>query len=118
MKCVECKLIKFDGQKYSCPAHPYVENIDLYTEHRNCGAPTWYPHYVSDQITVIEQNIRQLDEVMPKLAKLIQELNGCDGYGNMLVDQLKAVYQKFVDRYEKMNKEHEELIAEMERIKK
>lgn len=116
MKCVDCKIVKFDGKKYRCPAHPYVEDIDIYTEHPNCGAMTWYPKYVFDKMRTIEENVKELDEVMPKLYILIQELHGRSGYGKLILDEIEEVYQKYTAKLIKMTEEHSELLEESEKF--
>lgn len=116
MKCMECKILRFDGQKYSCPAHPYHEDFDFYTEHSNCRAPKWYPEYILGHIEVLTQNIHQLDRVLPDLANLIRSWQEITGYGKMMRDQLELIYKDFFNRRETMKTLLAEAQTEYDRI--
>lgn len=116
MKCMECKILKFDGKKYTCPAHPYHTEFDLYTAHENCRAPKWYPEYVIGHIEVLTQNINQLNKILPELDNLIKKWTENTGYGKMMRDQLELVYKDFFNRRETMCTMLKEAQAEYDRI--
>lgn len=42
MRCVDCPVYKYDGKRFTCPAHPYVNELDMFTNVEDCRAMKWY----------------------------------------------------------------------------
>lgn len=76
MKCMECKLLKFDGSIFRCPAHPWVSDINVYTEHRNCGASRWYPKYAEDRVRASKEQALELECAIADVRDVIRKLEG------------------------------------------
>ena len=116
MKCINCKLVKFDGKQYTCPAHPYAENIDLYTEHESCAAPVWYPNYLKDRITSLAEGLSTLGLCLKSLHATVNEFSHYGGYGKQMYGDLKDLHNKYDTLYNKMMEELKLSTHELERI--
>ena len=116
MKCIDCKLVKFDGTHYRCPAHPYAENIDLYTEHEGCAAPVWYPKYLEDRVKSITDGVSILAVCLVELEYAVEALSHYGGYGKMVYEDVKELHSKYDSQYKKMMEEGAIMIHELERI--
>lgn len=118
MRCLECKIAKFDDKqhKWVCPAHPYAE-IDLYTVHRNCGANLWYPNYVRDRIECERVKYQNYETYALILGRAVE-----DGIKYHLPEELqaelKALYARAQLNMQSSAIEFEKLNNELERLKK
>lgn len=118
MKCLECKIVKYDKatKKWTCPAHPWAE-IDLYTEHRNCGANRWYPAYVNDRLEAAMVKAQNYKTFSLVVGHAVEDGKQC----NLPVDMLQELdaLQSRVDLHAKTAaREYELLVDELERLKK
>lgn len=117
MKCVECKLAKFDGKNWTCPAYPYAQ-ITMYTENPECTASAWYPKHLeyqldvaNDQLTNVTVYIEILDRAIAEAVdKKIPDLkvNALRAYRDNAVwdkKEIKARYDKFYSEYTRLRKE-------------
>lgn len=118
MRCLECKIAKFDNEqhKWVCPAHPYAD-IDLYTVHRNCGANLWYPNYVHDRIECERVKLQNYKTYALVLGRAVE-----DGIKCHLPENLQAELEALCSRARSVVmlsvKEFEKLHNELERLKK
>lgn len=118
MRCLECKIVNYDKatNKWTCPAHPWAE-IDLYTEHRNCGANRWYPSYVKDRVEaamVKAQNYKTFNLVVDRA---IEDGKRCN-IPEYMLQELDALKSSIANRTYTVAKEFESLVEEHERLKK
>lgn len=118
MRCLECKIAKFDDEqhKWVCPAHPYAE-IDLYTEHRNCGANRWYPAYVNDRIEAARVKSQDYKTFSSVVGRAIEYGKRCDLPVDML-QELDALKSRVDLHANTTAREYELLVDELERLKK
>lgn len=119
MKCMECKLLKFDGKIFRCPAHPWVSEINVYTEHRNCGASRWYPKYAEDRASAANEQIVELECALADAKDLVTKLKG---YQTMNVShmclQVETLIVGWQNKLDELNSEAAQWSAEVARLKK
>ena len=116
MRCLECKIVKYDKatKKWTCPAHPWAE-INLYTEHRNCGASRWYPEYVNDRLEAARIKSQDYETFSRVVGRAVEDAKACHLPGSML-QELDAL-QSRVDLHAKTAADEFELLAdELERL--
>lgn len=116
MKCKDCPILKFDGEKYTCPAHMHHGIINMYTE-VECRAMEWYPKFLRDQIDTLIENIRQLEEILCELWGMLRAYKNADGYLKLVADDLESVYNKYANKNDLLGKESLRLQEELRRIK-
>lgn len=115
MKCKDCPILKYDGEKYSCPANTYRGSITMYTD-IYCNAMEWYPKFLRDQIDTLTTNICQLDDIMSEVWSLLTSYRSADGYLKLVADDIKSVYDKYADKREFMSQELDRLKEEIKRV--
>lgn len=119
MKCMECKLLKFDGKVFRCPAHPWVSDINVYTEHRNCGASRWYPKYAEDRVRASKEQALELECAIADVRDTIHRL---DAYQTSRVKRIQTTLADLiVDWQAELDNLHDEVFkwkAEVERLEK
>lgn len=116
MRCLECKIVKYDKatNKWTCPAHPWAE-IDLYIEHRNCGANRWYPAYVNDRLEAARVKAQNYETFSRVIGRAVEDGKRCNLPGYML-QELDAL-QSIVDLHARTAADEFELLAdELERL--
>lgn len=118
MRCLECKIVKFDNKqhKWVCPAHPYAE-IDLYTVHRNCGANRWYPNYVRDAQQCVLKALVSQRVYEGILNRSLNEARTVD-LRQDLTAELEALANRAKLHYAELSKQADALHNEIERLKK
>lgn len=116
MKCIDCPIMKYDGKNYVCPAHPYAEGFDMYTEHEGCTARNWYQKSLVDRKNSLGRCLFQLRRGLPILETALETLKTREGYGKKLFDELMFLHKKYVDRYKFIDKELTSVLEELCRI--
>lgn len=118
MKCLECKIVKYDKatKKWTCPAHPWAE-IDLYTEHRNCGANRWYPAYVNDRLEAAKVKSQNYKTFSLVVGHAVEDGKRCN-IPEYMLRELDALKSSIANRTYTVAKEFELLVEEHERLKK
>lgn len=115
MKCVECKLAKFDGKNWTCPAYPYAQ-IDMYTENPECSASAWYPNCVRDRIECEQVRYQNYETYSLVLGRAIED---CIKYHlpERLRAELEALYSRAQLNMHSSAIEFEKLQNEIDRLK-
>lgn len=115
MKCRTCKLLKYDGRQYRCPAHPWKTDVDVYTEHPGCSAPLWYPKYVEDRVRSSQKRLEELNIVAEYVIKFDESVRclgstyGYDMLRKVLDDlrlQIRMKRDELIDERDHYTAEH------------